>query len=120
MKQHTERLRLVQIEQLAYSANGNPRWKFSARTDDGQLLTFKTASKANSVFDCNMNRLQRGSLILATYHRTAKGSLVADSWGDSHKEGIDLSRVVAVITVPPGFGTPTCKSSIKPTGDHHG
>lgn len=118
MKKHTEHLRLVEVEQLSNSAKGNPRWKFTARADDGLLLTFKTANTASSVYNCNLNRLQSGDLILATYHQTATGALVADSWDAAPSKGIDRSRVVAVVQLT----NVVCVSTkpANPTGDHHG
>jgi len=101
MKHYFERLRLIRVDQLTHSVNGNPRWQFSAETDDGQMWNFKTASSASSAFGCNLNRLENGDLILARYHQTAAGTLIVDKWDDSHSSGINLSFVFAVIQLPP-------------------
>jgi hypothetical protein len=118
MKKHIERLRLMQIEQLSHSSNGNPRWKFMAQTHDGRLLTFKTASIASSVYYCNLNRLQSGDLILATYHQTATGALVADSWDAAPSNGIDRSCMVAVVQLTNIVCVTTKPANL--FGDHHG
>ena len=95
MKQLTQRLWLVHIEQRSYSVRGTPRWMFTAWTDEGLMLTFKTASTAGSAYDCNLNRLKSGDPIWVTYHQTGSGMLVADSWDDGRVMGDHCQRAVA-------------------------
>jgi hypothetical protein len=118
MKNHRQPLRLVHIEQLSHSAKGNPRWKFTARTDVGRLLVFKTASNASSANRCNLSRLQSGDLILATYHQTTTGALVADSWDAAPSKGIERPRMVAVVQLTNVVCVVTKPAN--PSGDHHG
>lgn len=118
MKQHTERLYFDGYDQLAHSAIGNPRYEFTARTRGGQLMTFTTASSASSAYQCSPRRLRRDDMIRVTYHRTATGSLIADSWdvvafknfdGPPWTMVVQLTNMVRVGTKP-----------ADPTGDNHG
>lgn len=90
MKHHIALLRLRHAVQLSASVNGNPRWKFSARTADGLALEFKTATDVNSAYGCDLSRLKLGDVIRARYHETATGTLIVDRWDDARTSGDDL------------------------------
>jgi hypothetical protein len=91
MKHYTVLLRLLRVEPLPRSVNGNPRWRFHARTCDGPMQKFKTATDAGSAYACNLSRLKGGDAIRARFHTTATGTLMVDRWGDGRSSGEDLS-----------------------------
>lgn len=95
MKYHHVLLHLVRVEQLPYSVNGNPRWRFKGIADDGRLLTFKTAGYASSGYSCNMNCLKVGDRLNVEYHETSTGVRVADCWDYLHSAEGELSTVAA-------------------------
>lgn len=88
MKQATDFLRLCQASRLKPSVNGNPRWKFSARTADGSLWEFRTASDVMCAFDCDLMRPKAGTVLLVEHHKTRVGNLIADHWHECGAVGI--------------------------------
>ena len=91
MKHHIVLLRLSHAIQLNCSTNGNPRWRFFARTADGPIQEFKTATDVSSGYACNLFRLKAGDVIQAKYHETATGTLMVTTWDDARSCGVDLS-----------------------------
>ncbi len=91
MKQHTVLLRLFHAKPLPHTVYGNARWSFVARTADGSMLEFKTASDVGSAYETNLSRIKAGSVIRARYHETRTGTLMVSQWEDSRAAGEDLT-----------------------------
>lgn len=91
MKHQTLLLRLFHAKPLPHTVYGNARWSFVARTADGALLDFKTASDVGSAYETNLSRIKAGSVIRAKYHETRTGTLMVSQWEDSRVAGIDLT-----------------------------
>ena len=91
MKHHTVLLRLFHAKPLPLTVYGNARWSFVARTADGPMLEFKTASDVGAAYETNLSRIKAGSVIRARYHETRAGTLIADWWADGRAAGEDLT-----------------------------
>jgi hypothetical protein len=91
MKHHTVLLRLFHAKPLPHTVNGGARWSFVARTADGSMLEFKTASDVGAAYETNLSRIKVGSVIRATYHETRSGTLMASHWEDGRAAGKDLT-----------------------------
>lgn len=91
MKHHTVLLRLFHATPLPHTVYGNARWSFVARTADGPLLVFQTASDVSSAHETNLSRIKAGSVIRAKYHETRTGTLMVSQWADSRASGEDLT-----------------------------
>lgn len=91
MKNQTELLSLVSAKWLPSSVNGNPRWRFTARTAKGQYVEFKTASDVSSAYETNLSFLKCGDVIKVRFHETAAGNLIANQWIDSRASGLNLT-----------------------------
>ena len=91
MEYHTVLLRLIHAKPVPQLLFGSARWSFGARTADGSMLEFKTASDGGSLFECNLSRIKAGSVIRAVYHETRRGTLIADFWVDGRVAGEDLT-----------------------------
>lgn len=91
MKHHTVLLRLFHAKPLPHTVYGNARWSFVARTADGSMLEFKTASDVGSAYETNLSRIKAGSVIRARYHETRTGTLMVSQWEDGRAAGINLT-----------------------------